>query len=174
MFGLPTWFDVTTSAPTTSIPFYLELFGWTVKPLSDTEYGKYLLFHKDGLPVAGLVERGPGTTQPDGWLTYLSTSDIQATLTTAAANKGETQRPALEVVGIGELAVLTDPVRSSIGVAQLGADTQTAPAGLGHPGVDRDRDRGLAGHRRLPDRHLRCAHRKPVHHTGFAVRDRAR
>lgn len=133
MYGLPTWFDVTTSEPAKAIEFYIQLFDWTAEPLTPTDYGKYILFRKDGLPVAGLVERSAGTPQSDGWLTYLSTADVATTVAAAQRNRGKVQRPILAVPEIGVTAVLTDPADSSIGIVRLEPGTKIATAGLGTP-----------------------------------------
>ncbi|WP_280445202.1 VOC family protein [Nocardia brasiliensis] len=133
MYGMPSWFDVTTAEPVAAIGFYTQLFEWTAAPVLDTEYGKYIMFRKAGLPVAGLVERRPGTVQPDGWLTYLSTEELAPAIAVARDHGGSVQRPAVEIPGVGATAVLTDPVDSSIGLVRSAAGTEFAPAGPGTP-----------------------------------------
>ncbi|WP_306362866.1 VOC family protein [Nocardia sp. CC227C] len=132
MFGLPSWFDVTTPNPAKAIGFYIQMFDWTAEPAATSEFGKYILFRKDGRPVAGLVERSSATPQPDGWLTYLSTDDLDGTLAGVQSNGGRVQRPVGEVPGVGSLAVVTDPVNSSIGVIGSQLDAERA-VGTGTP-----------------------------------------
>ncbi|MET9485274.1 VOC family protein [Nocardia sp. NPDC006630] len=133
MFGLPAWFDVTTAEPAKTIEFYMQLFDWSAEPIGPTDFGQYILFRKEGLPVAGVLERSADTTQQNGWLTYLSTADAPATIAAAQGNQGSVLRPVLPIPEIGEIAVITDPVDSAIGIVQAGDDAKTAPAGLGTP-----------------------------------------
>ncbi|MFI6866888.1 VOC family protein [Nocardia sp. NPDC050406] len=132
MFGLPSWFDVTTSDPAKTIGFYNQMFDWTAAPAGVRDFGKYILFHQDGRPVAGLVERASDTPQPNGWLTYLSVEDLDVTIDGARSNGGSLQRPGVAVPGVGELAVLTDPVDSSIGLVRAEAGLERA-SGVGTP-----------------------------------------
>ncbi|WP_157535220.1 VOC family protein [Nocardia inohanensis] len=133
MDGMPAWFDVTTAEPPAAIGFYTQLFDWTAEPVNKTEYGKNILFRSNGRPVAGLLERRPGTPQRNGWLTYLASSDLAATIDAARARGGAEQRPVTEFPGIGETAVITDPADSSIGIIRPFADAEFAPAGPGTP-----------------------------------------
>ncbi|WP_067825138.1 VOC family protein [Nocardia inohanensis] len=129
MYGMPAWFDLTTAEPAKAIEFYMQLFDWSAEPVVMTDYGKYIMFRRNGAPVAGLVERTGATPQPDGWLTYLSTADISATIAAAQANRGGVQRPILEIPGIGTTAVLTDPAGSAIGVVRPDGDAEERAAG---------------------------------------------
>ena len=54
--GAPCWVDLFTSDPDKSRAFYGELFGWTAEDAGE-EYGGYINFSKDGVPVAGCMQQ---------------------------------------------------------------------------------------------------------------------
>ena len=62
--GAPCWIDLFTSDPDKSRSFYGELFGWTSQEAGE-EYGGYINFSKDGVPVAGrqVVQNGDLVTR---------------------------------------------------------------------------------------------------------------
>ena len=90
--------------------FYGGLLGWTFRdvPVQDTRYAEALL---DGRNVAGLVERPlpPGSGRHPAWLTFLSTSDVAATVERARARGARILYPATDHPGFGQEAVLADP-----------------------------------------------------------------
>jgi len=52
--GAPCWVDLFTSDPDTSKAFYGRLLGWTATDTGE-EFGGYINFQKDGVPVAGAM-----------------------------------------------------------------------------------------------------------------------
>ena len=54
------------------------LLGWTFEA-AGPEYGGYINAYCDGKPVAGLMYNDPQWNSPDGWTTYLHTTDAKAT-----------------------------------------------------------------------------------------------
>ena len=61
--GAPCWVDIMTSDPAKTQAFYTELFGWTVDD-PGPDYGGYVNFHRDGVPVAGCMgHSGEGPAQ---------------------------------------------------------------------------------------------------------------
>src|SRR5882672_9188060 len=83
--GAPCWIDLFTSDPDKSRSFYGEVFGWTSQEAGE-EYGGYINFSKDGLPVAGAMRNDGQSGTPDVWSVYLATEDAKATADAAAAN----------------------------------------------------------------------------------------
>jgi uncharacterized protein len=117
--GAPCWVDLLTSEPDKSRAFYGELFGWTSESAGE-EYGGYINFSKDALPVAGGMANDGQSGSPDHWSVYLASEDAQATVDAAASHGGGVIVPAMAVMELGTMAVVTDPGQAAIGVWQPG------------------------------------------------------
>jgi predicted enzyme related to lactoylglutathione lyase len=117
--GAPCWVDLSTSDPDKSRAFYGELFGWTVVD-PGPEYGGYVNFHKDGVPVGGCMRNDGQSGAPDGWMVYLATDNAKETTESVAAHGGRVIFPAMEVMALGSMAIVTDPGQATIGVWQPG------------------------------------------------------
>jgi predicted enzyme related to lactoylglutathione lyase len=117
--GAPCWVDLFTSDPEKSQRFYSELFGWTVED-PGPDYGGYVNFHKDGVPVAGSMPNDGQSGVPDVWSVYLATDDAQATVDAAVAHGGHVIVPATPVMELGRMAVVTDAGQAAIGIWQPG------------------------------------------------------
>lgn len=117
--GAPCWIDLFTSDPDKSRAFYSELFGWTAKDAGE-EYGGYINFQKDGLPVAGCMRNDGQSGSPDLWTVYLATNDAKATVDDAVAHGGQVIVSAMEIMELGSMAVVTDVGDAAIGIWQSG------------------------------------------------------
>jgi predicted enzyme related to lactoylglutathione lyase len=117
--GAPCWIDLFSSDPDRSRSFYGELFGWTSESAGE-EYGGYVNFFKDGVHVAGLMANDGSSGMPDLWSVYLAVKDAQATVDAAVAAGGQVVVPAMQVMELGTMAVLTDAGGAGIGVWQPG------------------------------------------------------
>jgi predicted enzyme related to lactoylglutathione lyase len=117
--GAPCWIDLSTTDPDKSKAFYGELFGWTAEDAGE-EYGGYINFSKDGLPVAGGMRNDGQSGMPDQWSVYLASENAQATVDAAASNGGQVVVPATPVMELGTMAVVTDPGQAAIGIWQPG------------------------------------------------------
>jgi predicted enzyme related to lactoylglutathione lyase len=117
--GAPCWIDLLTSDPDKSRAFYGELFGWTSEDAGE-EYGGYVNFLKDGQRVAGCMRNDGQSGMPDVWSIYLATDDAKATVDAAQASGGGVIVPAMDVMELGTMAVLTDAGGAAIGLWQPG------------------------------------------------------
>jgi predicted enzyme related to lactoylglutathione lyase len=117
--GAPCWVDLFTSDPDASRAFYGSLFGWTAEEAGE-EYGGYINFFKDGVSVAGCMRNDGESGSPDLWSVYLATDDAQSTVDAAVANGGQVIVPAMDVMALGRMAVVTDAGQAAIGVWQPG------------------------------------------------------
>jgi predicted enzyme related to lactoylglutathione lyase len=129
--GAPCWIDLMTSDPAGSQAFYGRLFGWTVMD-PGPEYGGYVNFLRDGVPVAGCMGAmavdehvdadGGGGQQagPDAWSVYLASDDIQKTADAAVAAGGHVLVPPMAVMELGSMAVVVDAGGATIGIWQPG------------------------------------------------------
>jgi uncharacterized protein len=117
--GAPCWVDLSTSDPDKSRAFYGELFGWNpVDP--GPEYGGYINFHKAGVPIAGCMRNDGQSGMPDGWMVYLATDNAKDTTESVTAHGGQVIFPAMEVMALGSMAIVTDVGQAAIGVWQPG------------------------------------------------------
>ena len=116
--GAPCWVDLLTSDQDGGRVFYGELFGWTVDD-PGPDYGGYINFQKDGIPVAGCMTND-GSGGPDGWGVYLATDDAEKTVAAATENGGEVIVPAMDIMDLGRMAIVTDVGHAAIGAWQPG------------------------------------------------------
>ena len=117
--GAPCWVELFTSDPDKSRPFYGQLFGWTSEEAGE-EYGGYINFLKDGAPIAGCMRNDGQAGMPDVWTVYLASDDAKATVDTAAEHGGQVIVPAMDVMNLGTMAVVTDAGQAAIGIWQPG------------------------------------------------------
>jgi predicted enzyme related to lactoylglutathione lyase len=117
--GEPCWIDLYSSNPDRARSFYQDIFGWTTQD-AGAEFGGYVNFLKDGVPVAGMMENTGDAGVQDGWTIYLSTPDINATVDAAVANGGQIAFPPTDVGDFGSMATLLDPGGAWVGVWQYG------------------------------------------------------
>lgn len=118
--GAPCWVDLSTSDPEKSEIFYRELFGWSVDDPGE-EYGGYKNFLLDGVGVAGFM-RNPceDGSIPDAWSVYLAVDDAEATVKAAEKLGSQAIVPAMPVMALGTMAVITDAGQATIGIWQPG------------------------------------------------------
>ncbi|MCU1377273.1 MAG: Glyoxalase/bleomycin resistance protein/dioxygenase [Acidimicrobiales bacterium] len=117
--GAPCWIDLFTSDPAASRAFYGDLFGWTSEQAGE-EYGGYINFFKDGVPVAGAMHNDGTQGVPDLWTVYLASADAKATVDAAASHGGQVHVPPMDVMDLGVMALVTDAGDAAIGVWQPG------------------------------------------------------
>ena len=117
--GAPCWVDLFTSDLDRARSFYERLLGWTSES-AGPEYGGYVNFSKDGVGVAGAMANDGSTGQPDHWSVYLAVEDAAATVDAAQAAGGGVVVPAMDVMALGRMAVVTDPGGAAIGIWQPG------------------------------------------------------
>jgi hypothetical protein len=115
--GLPCWIDLLTSDPERATTFYAGVFGWTAEEMGE-EYGSYVNFHHNGPVVAGMMANAPEFGSPDGWTTYLYSTDAQATAEAARAAGGQVLMEPTQIMDLGVVAVVADPTGAAIGVWQ--------------------------------------------------------
>lgn len=117
--GAPCWIDLYTSDPDGARTFYEQLFGWTSTDAGE-EYGHYINFSMDGIPVAGGMGNDGVQGMPDTWTVYLATDDAGKTAETAAANGGQVHLPVMPIGELGKMAMVADPGQAAIGIWQPG------------------------------------------------------
>jgi predicted enzyme related to lactoylglutathione lyase len=120
--GAPCWIDLLTSDEGRAREFYTELFGWTAGEGSP-EFGGYFMFMRDGVPVAGGMQKVAGVPAmegPDQWGVYLSSPDAKATVDKAVAGGGALRMPPVDIADLGTEAMVDDVPGALVGVWQAG------------------------------------------------------
>lgn len=119
--GTPSWVELSgTPNIEASEAFYRELFGWEMpeQPNSD-QLGGYRRAKLNGKDVAGVSPRMEGE-QPTVWATYVSVEDAAATTEVIKGNGGSVIVEPMDVMGLGTMAVLSDPGGAVFGLWQPG------------------------------------------------------
>jgi uncharacterized protein len=111
--GVPSWADLGTPDPDKAAAFYGGLFGWTCEE-GPPEAGGYRMCMLRGKPVAGMgPQMHPG---PAAWSTYVTVASADVAADAATANEGQTIMPPMDVLDVGRMAVLADPLGAVISV----------------------------------------------------------
>lgn len=119
--GTPSWVELSgTPDVEASEVFYRDLFGWEIPELpTSAEMGGYRRAKKDGKDVAGVSPRMEDG-QPTVWATYVSVDDAEATLARIGEAGGEVMFGPQDVMGLGTMAVFSDPTGAVCGIWQPG------------------------------------------------------
>src|SRR4029079_19399698 len=123
----PCWAVHRSADAARAADFYAGLFGWTT-----ATYDGATVFLLGDLAVAGLAEISGGAATADqrpGWLTHISTDDIDTTSRVVVEAGGTVLRSATDVGARGQSAVFADSLGAVFGVWQRGTVTGAAFAG---------------------------------------------
>ena len=115
--GTPCWIDMGVADIDKAVAFYSTLLGWDI-PEANEEMGGYRLSTLDGKAVAGLSAMQE--TPHPYWTTYISVDDIEATSAAATQAGGSVLLPAMDVMDLGKMAIIADPVGAALGLWQAG------------------------------------------------------
>jgi uncharacterized protein len=105
--------EFTANDPAAAGNFYKELFGWhmeTIEPLG------YVTFNPGMGPGGGFPPAGEMFYEAGNVIVYVSTDDIDQTLSKIEALGGQTLIPKLEVPGQGWMALFADPTGNRVGL----------------------------------------------------------
>jgi predicted enzyme related to lactoylglutathione lyase len=103
------WHELLTTDPAAGIGFYTKVTGWKTQPYADVP--GYTLFVAARGPIAGamaLPEEARAMGSPPNWLSYIGTSDVDATARQAVTLGGKILREPGNV-SVGRFAILADP-----------------------------------------------------------------
>lgn len=114
--GVPSWVDLGAPDLPKARAFYGDLFGWDV-PEGPPEAGGYSLAEIGGKPVAGI---GPkmNPDAPTVWMTYVNVDDADEVTAKVTANGGQVLVAPMDVMDVGRLGILADPVGAVLGIWQ--------------------------------------------------------
>lgn len=107
--GTPIWYEYHAADADRAQAFYERLFGWQIARSGDVAGMDYRIVSRaDGEGVAGLMPR-PHPDAAAGWLFYVGVDDVDAAIATATAAGGTLLMPAVDMDGVGRMALLADP-----------------------------------------------------------------
>ncbi len=119
--GTPSWVELSgTPDFDASEAFYRDLFGWEIpEQPNSAELGGYRRAKLRGRDVAGVMGK-MDDNQPTVWATYISVEDAGATLAKVGEAGGTVIVDAMDVMGMGKMAVFTDPTGAVCGIWEPG------------------------------------------------------
>ena len=118
--GTPCWADLGAPDIAKAREFYSDVFSWTAQP-GGPETGGYSVAELDGRGVAGVGPKMGPAEAPTMWMTYLATSDADATAAKIKGAGGQLVMEAMDVMDAGRMAVAADPAGAVFGVWQARA-----------------------------------------------------
>lgn len=117
--GAPCWIDLMTADVHQAQEFYGTLLGWEFQGGDEEKYGGYLMALKNGLPVAGMMQKQPDMADmPDVWTTYLGSTSADASSAGALAAGGSVFFPPMDVPDQGIMGLVGDTTGAAIGIWQ--------------------------------------------------------
>lgn len=108
--GTPCWVDLSSPDPMESTAFYGELFGWQARTAPAPEAGGYRLFTLRGARDCEVAAVMPLTSegQQPAWTTYVTVTDVDATVKAVEAAGGQVLTGPLAVLDEGRMAIFVD------------------------------------------------------------------
>ena len=121
--GALSWNELITDDTEAAADFYAEAFGWRTE-VADTPNGPYTAFWADGNvegnAAAGMMAKNKGMgPMPNAWGVYFSADDVDAATETIETNGGGVVMPAMDLPGVGRMAVVHDPQGAMFTVIKL-------------------------------------------------------
>jgi len=118
--GTPCWADLGAPEIAKATEFYSDVFSWTIQP-GGPETGGYSVAELNGRGVAGIGPQMGPPEAPTMWMTYLATSDADATAAKIKGAGGQLVMEPMDVMDAGRMAVAVDPAGAVFGVWQARA-----------------------------------------------------
>jgi len=114
------WADLYTSDVESSLNFYTDTFGWTVRKFGKDNENYHLLFDGDRA-IAGVLSRSAQRNKTEAalWVGSIATDDVQAKVNNAANNKGTIILKVHDFALYGKRAVIADPQGAIISLLDL-------------------------------------------------------
>jgi predicted enzyme related to lactoylglutathione lyase len=124
--------ELWTSDPEARLPFYRDLFGWTIvsEPRSD---GEFLRIHHGDSELARIVPMERDDS-PDRWNVVLAFPDLDALRTRVEGAQGQVLIREQQLPGLGRAALLMDSLNGVFAAVERGSGTLPRPRSAG-PGT---------------------------------------
>jgi uncharacterized protein len=119
--GTPCWVELSgTPDIGAAESFYRDLLGWEIpEQPNSAQLGGYRRAKLNGRDVAGASPK-MDDAQPCVWATYISVEDADATTAKVREAGGSVMVEPMDVMGMGKMAVFTDPTGAVIGLWEPG------------------------------------------------------
>jgi predicted enzyme related to lactoylglutathione lyase len=133
------WYELLTTDVAGAASFYAAVAGWAAQD-SGAPGMDYRILSIDGSGVGGLMAIPPAAASagmPPQWLGYLGVADVDASLAAIVADGGSVQMPAMDIPGVGRIAMAADPQGAPFYVMTplgTGVSTVFLPGQPGHRG----------------------------------------
>ncbi len=114
------WSEINCKDAAAAKAFYTEVIGWTTSEQDMGEMGTYTMFHAGEAAVGGMIQMTAewGET-PAHWMSYFTVADCDAAVKKAQGLGAELCHPAMDIPGVGRMAVLTDPAGAVFSVIRM-------------------------------------------------------
>jgi len=121
------WYELLTSNADAAQAFYGDIFGWSARDSGQSPMD-YRLLSMSGVDIGGLMqineEMKAGGARPI-WLGYIGVEDVDASLASIIEAGGKAQMPAMDIPGVGRIAMMTDPQGAPFYVMRGGSDQES-------------------------------------------------
>ena len=104
------WYELLTTDADAAAAFYGEVIGWDAAPAGVAGVD-YRLFSAAGQDVAGhmnIPDEGAEMGMRPGWHGFIGVDDVDAAVAAIEAEGGGVIMPAMDIEGVGRMALLTD------------------------------------------------------------------
>ena len=105
------WYELLTGDPDAAATFYSDVIGWTGKSAGMPGVD-YRIFSAGSTGIAGYMklpaEAARMGARP-GWLGYIGVDDVDAAVSSIVAAGGKVHMPAMDMDGVGRMAMVADP-----------------------------------------------------------------
>jgi hypothetical protein len=109
MHGSFIWYELLTTDAAAASAFYGEVIGWTSRG-AGVPGVDYRLFSAGGSDVAGhTMPQGVPEGMRPLWLGYIGVDDVDASVEAITAAGGSVHMPAMDLPGVGRMAMVADP-----------------------------------------------------------------
>jgi len=114
------WAELNARGVEKAMPFYQEVFGWTLKPSGSGEQ-PYTEFQVDGESIGGATEMNPmvPATTPNYWLVYFGVDDVDTSHRKAIDAGARELLAPIDFPG-GRMSIVSDPQGAAFGLMTLG------------------------------------------------------
>lgn len=105
------WYELLTTDADSAAAFYGDVIGWTAASAGQPGVD-YRIFSAEGTPVAGHMKLPEGAEESGmrpGWLGYVGVDDVDSMVSDIEAAGGKALMPAMDMEGVGRMALVADP-----------------------------------------------------------------
>lgn len=105
------WYELLTSDPDAAAAFYRDVIGWRAESANQPSMD-YRFFYAGSEGIGGHMKLPQEAADADarpGWFGYIGVDDVDATVSAATAAGGSVKMPAMDLEGVGRMALIADP-----------------------------------------------------------------